>query len=280
MDVIPPDPWRQDAACIDLRDPRAFAAERPRGAVALEVEDLLHRPYLLPPRSIPLLLVGGDAERLPLVVRALQAAGHTAVRHFPGESWRAHLEAETGTPSRRRLWEPSPALVEALQIDPPPAGSALDVACGAGRNAVYLALRGYAVTAIDILPDALARTADLASRSGVQVNCIQRDVSARGALDGLTADLVVVVRFLDRALFGQLQRAVRPGGMLVYETFTLLQAEHGHPRNPKHLLEPGELAGAFPRLQTRLYREGCFDGAHLARLVAAAALASSPDCPA
>jgi SAM-dependent methyltransferase len=271
MDATPPDAWLQQAACADLRDAAEHVAERPLGAVSLEVDDLLYRPYLLPPRSQPLVLVGGPPERMPLVVRALRAAGHADVRHLPASVWRAHLEAESGPPTRTRLWEPSPALVEALGSHPlPPGSTALDLACGAGRNAVYLALCGFEVTAVDILPDALARVNELALHSAVHVNCVQRNLEFPGALDDLRADLVVVVRFLDRALFGPLQRTVRPGGLLVYETFTVDQAESGHPRNPKFLLEPDELRRAFPDLRTILCREGFFDGAYLARLVAVA----------
>jgi tellurite methyltransferase len=278
MDTTPPDAWLQQAACADLRDPASHAALRPRGAVALEIDDLLYRPYLLPPRSQPLVLVGGSQERMPLVVQALRAAGHADVRHFPAASWQAHLAAESGPPTRTRLWEPSPAVPAALAMHPLPAGSsALDLACGAGRNAVYLALCGFQVTAIDILPDALARVRDLAARCGVEVNCVQRDLQFPGAMDDLNADLVLVVRYLDRSVFSPLQRAVRPGGMLVYETFTAEQAETGHPRNPKFLLERDELRHAFPDLQTLFYREGYFDGAHLARLVATAA-GAGPGC--
>jgi SAM-dependent methyltransferase len=146
----------------------------------------------------------------------------------------------------------------------------VDIACGSGRNAVYLALLGYDVIAIDRLPDALERCTDLAARSGIAVRVEQRDLEFPGALDDLTADLVVVVRYLERTLFGPLRRAVRPGGLLVYETFTSDQAELGHPRNRRFLLDPGELLEAFSELETLEYREGFFDGAHLARLVARA----------
>ena len=131
-----------------------------------------------------------------------------------------------------------------------------------------MALQGYDVTAFDNLPDALVKADELASRSSVAIRTVQRDVTFPGALDEERADVVVVVRFLDRVLFGALQRAVKPGGILVYETFTVEQASIGHPCNPRYLLEPDELAHAFPQLETRLYREGFFDGAYLARLIA------------
>jgi len=271
MGFPPGDPWLRNAACIDLRDVTASAALRPAGAVRLSVDDLLHRPYLLPPRGRPLVLVGGQRDDMQLVVQALAAAGHADVRHLPEESWRDQLPAESGPPSRTRLWEPSPALVEALAAHPLPAGrTALDLASGSGRNAVYLALAGWEATAVDVLPDALERVGDLAARSGVRVRTARIDLGFPGALDDLRADLVVVVRYLERTLFGPLQRVVLPGGLLVYETFTTDQAEVGHPRNPRFLLQPGELRSAFPDLELLSYREGFFEGAHLARLVARA----------
>lgn len=263
--------WLRDAACVDLRPADEYARDRPAGAVALEVDDLLYRAYLLPPRHRPLVLVGGPAPRMPLVVRALMAAGHPMVRHFADPGWRDHLPIESGPPTKKYLWEPSEALVEAVRLHPLPArSSALDVACGSGRDACWLALQGFDVLAVDVLPDALERAQDRAARTGVTIRTAQIDVEFPGALDEAHADLVVVVRFLDRALFGPLQRTVNPGGLLVYETFTTDQAELGHPRSPKHLLRPGELATAFPDLETLSYREGFFDGAHLARLVARA----------
>jgi SAM-dependent methyltransferase len=271
-DSTPNDVTATATACVDLRSAGEYALDRPAGAVRLDVEDLLYKPYLLPPRHRALVLVGGPADRMPLVVRALLAAGHPLVRHFADPAWRQHLQAESGVPTRRHLWEPSEALVEALALQGfRPGSTAIDIACGTGRNAVWLAMQGLDVWACDILADALERAQDRAAKAGVTIRTRQMDVEFPGALDDLHSDLVVVVRFLDRALFGPLQRVVNPGGLLVYETFTTDQAELGHPRNPKHLLQPGELAAAFPDLQTLIYREGFFDGAHLARLVARAA---------
>lgn len=273
MAPVPPDRWLAGAACADLRSRDVYEESRPAGAVRFEVEDLLHRPYLLPPATRPLVLVGGPQERMRLVVRALQVGGRTGVRHLPGESWRQHLDAETGPPTRTHLWEASAALVEALdQYAPtaPPAGArrGLDLACGAGRNAVHLALRGYDTTAIDILPDALERARDLARRSGAELLTLERDLEKPGVLRDLRADCIVVTRYLERSLFEPIQECLSPGGILVYETFTIDQMEMGHPRNPRFLLQPGELRAGFPALDILSYREGFLDGAHVARLVA------------
>lgn len=259
-----------DPAIVDLRDLKSHRAARPRGAVPLEVDDLLHHPYLLPSRSRPLALVGGTAAELAPVVRALLEAGRADVRHYPGETWRDSLPAETGPTTRAHLWEASSTLVGALEVHASliPGRTALDLACGSGRNAVYLALHGFEVTAIDRLPDALDKTRDLAHRSGVALRTLERDLERPGALDGLAADLIVVVRYLERSLFPLLGRVLNPGGILVYETFTTAQAALGHPKNPRFLLQPGELRAAFEDLQIVDSAEGFFEGAHLARLVA------------
>ena len=68
--------------------------------------------------------------------------------------------------------------------------------------------------------------------------------------------LILCVRYLQRSLFPQICRALRPGGMLLFETYTKAQLDFpGGPRNPGHLLDKGELRRAFPELQTVFYRE-------------------------
>ena len=67
--------------------------------------------------------------------------------------------------------------------------------------------------------------------------------------------LVVVFRFLHRPLFPAIERALAPGGWLVYETYRIGQERYGRPRSRKFLLEPGELAAAFPGLAVVRYEE-------------------------
>ena len=85
---------------------------------------------------------------------------------------------------------------------------ALDVACGAGRNARYLAGLGYAVDAVDISAVALARGRDLAARAGLTVNWLEADLesAASGWLPGATYDLIVVIRYLNLPLVSELGR--------------------------------------------------------------------------
>lgn len=268
-----------DIAVVDLRDAGSYARERPVGAVRLGAQDLCDRPHFLPPRRRPLVLVGDSATRLEPICRALETAGRRIFAHYPLETWKEHLPRETGPPSRLRLWEPARVVEQALEADIGERQGArsprrvLDLACGTGRNAVFLALAGYDVTAVDVLPDALQRARELAAHHEVPLRTLERDLEEPGALHGLDADLIVVVRFLARSLFPKIEAALRPGGILAYETFTEVQRQAGHPRNPRFLLRPGELCRAFPGLEI-LHHESVGGEAHLERLVARRAAAS------
>ncbi|MHB8502696.1 MAG: methyltransferase domain-containing protein, partial [Candidatus Acidiferrales bacterium] len=68
--------------------------------------------------------------------------------------------------------------------------------------------------------------------------------------------VILCLQYLQRSLFRQMARAVQPGGLLLFETFTRAQLNYsGGPRNPAYLLEPGELRAAFPELHVLFYRE-------------------------
>ena len=152
-----------------------------------------------------------------------------------------------------------------------PSGAALDLACGRGRNAIFLAQHGRPVTAVDWSEAALDLLEKRAQTLRLPVRRIQRMEEAKQARTGIDlvqADLesaqlevnsyflILCVRYLQRSLFSQICRALRPGGMLLFETYTKAQLDFsGGPRNPAHLLDRGELRRAFPELQTVFYRE-------------------------
>lgn len=153
-----------------------------------------------------------------------------------------------------------------------PAGAALDLACGRGRNALFLAEHGGHVTAVDWSAAALEILAERAKAGKISVRRIRRideaKQVARAGIDLLQADLeavaipanrysvILCVRYLQRSLFPQICRALRPGGMLLFETYTKAQLDFSSgPRDPAHLLNPGELRRAFPELEVVFYRE-------------------------
>jgi tellurite methyltransferase len=151
----------------------------------------------------------------------------------------------------------------------PPSGRALDVACGRGRNAVWLAREGFLTTAIDRDPSAVAELEARAQRESLPLTARAMDLEGHAAVLGAAAyDVIVVVHYLHRPLFPALLEALAPGGVLVYETFTVAQAARGRPTNPAFLLEPGELPRLVSPLEVRAAREGDFEGRFVSSVVA------------
>jgi SAM-dependent methyltransferase len=151
----------------------------------------------------------------------------------------------------------------------PVAGDSLDLACGSGRHAIWLAEQGFRTLAIDRDPVAIGTLSDEASRRGLSIRTEVVDLEdGRPFLQPDSFDLIVVVHYLHRPLFPSIVSALRPGGVLVYETFTRAQAARGKPTNPAFLLEPGELISLVQPLNILATREGDFDGRMVASVVA------------
>ena len=145
----------------------------------------------------------------------------------------------------------------------------LDLASGRGRHALWLAAAGFHVCAVDRDPEKLEALAGAARARGVTVETRALDLE-RGDVDlGLEEyGSVVVFNYLHRPLFPALIRSLKPGGVLVYETFTAGQAARGHPRNPAFLLQDGELPRLVAPLQIISSREGEFGGKLIASIAA------------
>ena len=180
--------------------------------------------------------------------------------------WDAQHRLAADTPAS----EPASIVRELLPLLP--SGPALDVACGTGRNAAFLAARGQQVTAVDfsdVALDALevrARSMHVPVKRGRSFHDVhgphRRGLELlhvdleQAHLPAHAYDLIVCIQFLQRSLFPQMVRALRPNGVLLLETFTRAQLEFpGGPRNPAYLLEIGELREAFPSLCVLFYRE-------------------------
>jgi SAM-dependent methyltransferase len=137
----------------------------------------------------------------------------------------------------------------------PQTGTALDLAAGLGGNALLLAGRGLATSAWDLSPVAVQRLAATAVENALSIDCEVRDVLAEPP-PARHFDIIVVSRFLERSLCPRLADALRPGGLLFYQTFTRERCDRSTgPANPMFLLERGELLRLFPTLQPVAYRE-------------------------
>lgn len=145
----------------------------------------------------------------------------------------------------------------------------LDVAAGRGRHALYLAARGWSVHAVDRNAEALTTLDEHARSRRLPIRTMCMDLES-GPVDlgTETYGTVLVFNYLHRPLLPALVRALRPGGVLLYETFTTRQRERGHPRNPAFLLADGELPRLVEPLTIIAEREGEFDGTFIASVAA------------
>jgi tellurite methyltransferase len=162
---------------------------------------------------------------------------------------------------------PPSELLTSLELPAP--GRALDVASGTGRNALWLARRGWAVTLVDISAEGLARARREAGPLPLELVCadLEGDPLPPGPFD-----LIVCTYFLLRPLFPAFTARLAPGGLLVYAQPTRSNLQrHQHP-SAAFLLEDGELPSLVRGLEIVRYQEGWFgegdDARHEARLVA------------
>ena len=264
-----------DARVLDVRSPEEFTTlGHIPGAILLPIELAPCAIATLPRDGRPLLVVCEhgirSAHAAALLARALPG---TEVLNLAGgmSCWRGPRDHAPGDP----FGETGPSSWLVANADLLPRGaSVLDVACGAGRHALLLAAAGFRVRAVDRDPAKIVFLQDAAARLVVPVEAavvdLEADLPGAAGVDLGTAafDLVLVVHYLHRPLFPALARAVKPGGLLLYETYTMDQAARGRPTNPDFLLQPGELPRLAAPLEILRRREGEFDGRMVAGIVA------------
>jgi SAM-dependent methyltransferase len=165
---------------------------------------------------------------------------------------------------------PSPFVVEwsaALASTLPGRRRVLDVAMGRGRHTRVLTALDVAVYGVDRNFEAVRSAAREASAPGRPLRAWCADLTAF-PLPRAAFEMVVVTRYLQRDLMQAIREAVTPGGIVIYETFTIRQRALGTgPTSPDHLLGPGELAGYFETFET-LFQEETTSPEAVARLVA------------
>lgn len=152
------------------------------------------------------------------------------------------------------LHQPSEFLVEVTGLLP--CGRALDVAMGSGRNAVYLATLGFRVEGVDSSRKAIEEAMSFAQEKGVSIETRVEDLEKVPYFEERAYDLVICFNYLQRSLIPEMKKWVKPGGMLVHETFIVDQARFGKPRNPDYLLRRNELLHIFRDFRVLRYREG------------------------
>lgn len=169
------------------------------------------------------------------------------------------VKLERARPARTPDPAPAPFLTEILSRLP--RGQALDVACGRGRNALYLASQGFTVEAVDRDEQALADLSSAAAQQGlttITTRMVDLEDPARSPdIPEARYEVVLGFFYLHRPLFPLLLRALKPGGVLVYETFLIdNHLRYHHPRRREFCLEPNELLNLTRGLRILHYDEG------------------------
>ncbi|MBL4908282.1 MAG: class I SAM-dependent methyltransferase [Sneathiella sp.] len=130
-------------------------------------------------------------------------------------------------------------------------GSVLDLACGRGRHSAFLEKKGFQVTAVDIDTKAI-EAAGLKATAVIQAD-LENGV---WPFNSDQFDGIVVVNYLYRAHFPKLINALKPGGVLIFDTYMVGNEQFGRPANPKFLLKSSELDDAFSDFEVVAFDEG------------------------
>ena len=165
------------------------------------------------------------------------------------EKWNAKYGSSTCLAGR----EPAPWLTDHAGLLSGQ-GVALDIAMGEGRNTLFAASLGYDVLGVDISDVGIARAESLARENKLTIRTRVADLDHYSIEDD-TYDLILCFYFLNRNLFESIPKGLRPGGVLMFETFTVDYLQYSGFRR-EWVLEKNELLEAFPGLSVLDYREG------------------------
>lgn len=232
---------------LDVRPASQFIEGHLAEAVNLPWPQLMQCQHLLPSSQQELRVLHAAGQQAALAW--LQQRGYRLQSWCWQSDWQAELQSlrrwHQG-PGSGRLWAPNPLLAQWVDyLEQACTGRrALDLACGAGRDSMFLAMRGWQVTALDYLPEHLAKLQQVAEGQPWSIATQLQDLNQPASLPA-ELDLLLVFRYLNRRLWPALRQAIRPGGFLLYQTFQQGAEQFGSPKNPNYLLAPDELAQQF-----------------------------------
>lgn len=238
---------------IDCRSKAEYISGHIQGSTHIPANELFSRMHELPKR-IQAISLCGDEESLQEARSFLESRGYQVIETLLWtdelvQIMKQHNVWEEGI-SSQQLWQAAPFFKRFINEFQPqlnmPSGRGLDIACGAGRDMIYLAQNGWQMTGIDHHEDALRRVNGLAQVNQVSVDTLQLDLETGEnpftIFEPESFDLICVARYLHRPLFPYIKDLLAPNGIILYQTF-LEGCER--PRNPNYILKHNELAQVF-----------------------------------
>lgn len=233
---------------LDVQSASSWPCGHVSASVWIPLEELPQRTHELPAKGSGLLVFDPNPKRRAQARAWLISRGYRVqtVEEVPP------LVGGSADPAVH-LWQPSAFVVRMIDKIAQEQGSnhregrVLDIGCGSGRESVWLAMRGYQVQAIDILPDALDKAQDLARRQGVKISTQVQDVRRNLCLPAESYQYILMLRFLHRPLAKAITLALQTGGCFIGEVFL------PDPNRPSSkyapCMTPDAWSGLFPGLQ-------------------------------
>jgi len=245
----------QQAAWLDVRSQSENKAAHLINSANIPEDQLEQRVAELPHKKIPLVLIGSQKQIIQaetfLNSRKYQIATQINTDELSSSSWEElvnHNLAEIGA-SKYILWEANLFLqqhIECIESKLSGTPKVLDIGCGSGREAVYLAKRGWQVVAVDNQNEAIQRSNNLAQENNVSIEAIETDIiQGEYSVAEESFDLIIMFRFLHRPLFEKIQKWLKPGGTFLIETFSIEAAKFGKPKRKHLMVKPNEIKHYF-----------------------------------
>ncbi len=242
-----------DDIVIDCRSQVAFEKRHYIYSVNIPAENLFWRMQELPVKSNALRIIV-DEETFETAKIFFSERDFLITDYIDWNQLNTHTDVEfVKGPSSCFFWQPADFVktfsnVAAKHLNPD--ARILDLACGSGRDAIYLAMKHYNVVGVDYSETALKRCRLSAKHYQVNVQTYCVDLEAESfhsnqAPFNQLFDGIVVCRYLHRPLFDSIKNWIAPGGLIGYHTFMQGSEQFGSPRNPKFLLKNGELIETF-----------------------------------
>lgn len=132
--------------------------------------------------------------------------------------------------------------------------SVLDMGMGEGRNAVFLAQKGYKVTGIDISSVAVKKSYLLAQEFGVKIKGVVASLKEYKIAPG-SFDAIICFYYVDRSLIDKMRTWLKPGGILIYEAYTTREKKQGDEGEGDFYLKEQELLKLFPGMRVLKFEE-------------------------
>jgi len=242
---------------LDVRTESEFAKRHIPGSLLIPLHSLEARLRDVPNNGIPIAVICEEGKRSISACRFLAEHGWGPLYSLEGglAAWPGpRTSGMEGNGHPEFGFAPSSFLVDNFQHLT--RGLALDLAMGDGRNAIYLAARGFDVDGVDADPARVARARGAARRLGTPIRAIIGNVEDGTYIIPLeTYHTIVVFNYLHRPLFKDIRDGLVPGGVVVYQTYTTEQARLGKPTNPDYLLRPDELKQQFADWEVLAHRD-------------------------